>query len=98
MRRILYYSFVYKVVLELLLNSRGDPTMTRTRAHLSSHELAVVCDRLKSDSEVRQAGLLKFSRGLLLGGFFAATRERLREVAGHHWVPSLANIGGCPAS
>jgi len=62
-----------------------------------SREVAMVFDRLKSDAEAWQARLLKLSRGRLLGRFFAATRERLREVAGRLGVQRLANMAGCPA-
>jgi hypothetical protein len=34
--------------------------------------------------------------GRLLGRFFAASRERLREVATRPGVHYLANLGGCP--
>jgi hypothetical protein len=36
-------------------------------------------------------------RERLLGRFFAATRERLREVASGLGVHHLANLAGCPA-
>ena len=35
------------------------------------------------------------SEGRLLGRFFAASRERLREVARGLGVHHLANLGGC---
>ena len=41
--------------------------------------------------------LEKLSQGRLLGRYFAAKRERLREVARDLGVHHLANLGGCPA-
>ena len=45
----------------------------------------------------RWARLEKLRRSRLLGRFFAASRERLREVATRLGVHHLANLGGCPA-
>ena len=44
-----------------------------------------------------QARLQKLKSGRLLGRFFAASRDRLREVAARLEVHHLANFGGCPA-
>ena len=44
-----------------------------------------------------QARREKLKAGRLLGRFFAASRERLREAASHLRVHHLANLGGCPA-
>jgi len=41
--------------------------------------------------------LEKLSQGRRLGRYFAAKRERLREVARDLGVHHLANLGGCPA-
>ncbi len=62
-----------------------------------SRELSGVFDRLGSSAESWWARLEKLSRGRLLGCFFAASRDRLREVATHLGVHHLANLGGCPA-
>ncbi len=62
-----------------------------------SRELAGIFDRLGSSAESWWARLEKLSKGRLLGRFFAASRERLREVATHLGVHHLANLGGCPA-
>ena len=62
-----------------------------------SRELAGIFDRLGSSAESWWARLEKLSRGRLLGRFFAASRDRLREVATHLGVHHLANLGGCPA-
>ena len=62
-----------------------------------SRELSGIFDRLGSSAESWWARLEKLSKGRLLGRFFAASRERLREVATHLGVHHLANLGGCPA-
>ena len=62
-----------------------------------SREVAGIIDRLGSNAESWRARLEKLSKGRLLGRFFAASRERLREVATHLGVHHLANLGGCPA-
>jgi DNA-binding FadR family transcriptional regulator len=41
--------------------------------------------------------MAKLKAGSLLGRFFAASRNSLREVAAHLRVHHLANLGGCPA-
>jgi uncharacterized membrane protein len=60
-----------------------------------SGELAGVFERLGSNAENWQARLRKLAAGRLLGRFFAASRARLREVAGRLGVHHLANLGGC---
>ena len=67
----------------------GKPTISR--------ELSGILERIGSSAESWWARLEKLSRGRLLGRFFAATRERLREVARGLGVHHLANLGGCPA-
>ena len=62
-----------------------------------SAELAGILERLGTTAESWQARLEKLKPGRLLGRFFAASRERLREVAAHLRVHHLANLGGCPA-
>jgi REP element-mobilizing transposase RayT len=56
-----------------------------------------VPDRLNSSAESWWARLEKLSRGRLLGRFFAASRDRLRQLAARLGVHHLANLGGCPA-
>ena len=46
-----------------------------------SRELAEILDRLGTSAERWQARLEKLRQGRLLGRFFAASRQRLREVA-----------------
>ena len=62
-----------------------------------SAELAGILARLGTSAESWQARLEKRRSGRLLGRFFAASRERLREVAARLRVHHLANLGGCPA-
>ncbi len=62
-----------------------------------SAELAGILERLGSNAENWQARLLKLAGGRLLGRFFAASRERLRDVAGRLGRHHLANLGGCAA-
>jgi hypothetical protein len=62
-----------------------------------SAEFTGILERLGSSAEHWRARLEKLSRGRLLGRFFAASRERLREVAAHLGVHHLANLAGCAA-
>ena len=62
-----------------------------------SAELTGIFERLGSTAESWWARIEKLSNGRLLGRFFAASRERLREVARGLGVHHLANLGGCPA-
>jgi REP element-mobilizing transposase RayT len=62
-----------------------------------SREVAGIFQRLDSTAENWWAWLEKLSKGRLLGRFFAASRDRLRELATRLGVRRLANLGGCPA-
>ena len=62
-----------------------------------SAELSGILERLGSSAESWWFRLEKLSKSRLLGRFFAASRERLREVARGLGVRHLANLGGCPA-
>ncbi len=62
-----------------------------------SAELAGILERLGSSAESWWARIEKLSKGRLLGRFFAASRERLREVAVRLALHHLPNLGGCPA-
>ena len=64
---------------------------------LISAELSGILERLGSSIESWHARLEKLKGGRLLGRFFAASRQRLREVAARLGVHHLANLGGCPA-
>ena len=62
-----------------------------------SAELANIFDRLGTTADSWWSRLEKLSQGRLLGRFFAAKREHLREVARDLGVHHLANLGSCPA-
>ena len=62
-----------------------------------SREVAEIFERIGTSAETWQMRMEKLRTGRLLGRFFAASRQRLRDVAqrlGLHRVPNLA---GCPA-
>ena len=61
-----------------------------------SRELSGILERIGSSAESWWSRLETLSRGRLLGRFFAATRDRLREAATRLRVHHLANLGGCP--
>ena len=52
---------------------------------------------LAASAESWRARLEKLSKDRLMGRFFTASRERLREVASQLGVHYLANLRGCPA-
>ena len=60
-----------------------------------SAELAGILDRLGSNAESWRARMDKLRSGRLFGRFFAASRERLREVAARLDVRRVANLAGC---
>jgi hypothetical protein len=62
-----------------------------------SAELNGILERLGTNADRWWSRIEKLSKGRLLGRFFAASRERLREVARGLGVHHLANLGGCPA-
>ena len=51
----------------------------------------------QDSAESWRARLEKLRTGRLFGRFFAASRERLRQVARHLDVRRVANLAGCPA-
>jgi hypothetical protein len=63
-----------------------------------SGAVAEILDRPGSSVEEWQARLDKLRQGRLIGRFFAATRQRLREVAERLGLRCVPNLGGCPAS
>ncbi len=63
-----------------------------------SREVATILDRLGSSAETWQARLEKLSKGRLFGRFFAASRQRLREVAERLDLRRVPNLGGCAAT
>jgi hypothetical protein len=75
----------------------GSGRLFRAGKAVISAELANIFDRLGSTADSWWSRLEKLSQGRLLGRYFAAKRERLREVARGLGVHHLANLGGCPA-
>jgi len=63
-----------------------------------SREVAAIFERIGTTAETWQARLEKLSKGRLLGRFFAASRERLREVSERLGLRRVPNLGGCPAT
>ncbi len=63
-----------------------------------STELTGRLERLGSSADRWQSRFEKLKGGRLLGRFFAASRQRLREVATRLKVHHLANLAGCAAS
>ncbi len=61
-------------------------------------EVAAIFDRFWSSAETWPARLAKLSRGRLFGRFFAASRQRLREVAERLGLRRVPNLGGCTAT
>jgi hypothetical protein len=80
----------------LLLVDYTGRLFRRGKASLS-RELKFVFDRIGSNAETWQVRLSKLSQGRLLGRFFAASRQRLRDVAGQLGVRHLDNLASCPA-
>ncbi len=62
-----------------------------------SAELAGILDRLGSSAESWSSRLEKLRTGRLFGRFFAASREKLRQVAKRLNVRRIANLAGCTA-
>jgi REP element-mobilizing transposase RayT len=62
-----------------------------------SDELTCIFDRLGGNAMIWRNRLETLRKSHLLGRFFAASRDRLREVATRVGVHHLANFGGCPA-
>jgi hypothetical protein len=63
-----------------------------------SHEVAGILERIGTTAEAWQARLEKLRQGRLLGRFFAASRQRLREVADRLRLKRVPNLGGCRAT
>ncbi len=63
-----------------------------------SGQVAEIFERLGSSAETWQARLEKLRKGRLLGRFFAASRQRLRDVAQRFALHHVPNLGGCAAT
>ena len=59
-----------------------------------SREVTAIFERLGSSAAIWHARL---SQGSLLGRFFAASRQRLRDVAQRLGLRRVPNLGACPA-
>jgi hypothetical protein len=62
-----------------------------------SAELAGILDRIGSSAECWQQRMEKLKNGRSFGRFFAASRDKLREIAGRLNVRRLVNLVGCAA-
>jgi hypothetical protein len=60
--------------------------------------VAEIFERLSTSAETWQMRLHKLRTGRLLGRFFAASRECLREVSARLGLRRVPNLGGCPVS
>ena len=60
-----------------------------------SQGIAGIFERLGTDADTWQARIQKLNGGRLLGRFFAASRERLREVSQRLGLRRAVNLGGC---
>jgi hypothetical protein len=63
-----------------------------------SREVAEIFKRVGTTADTWQARLETLRKGRLLGRYFAASRERLREAAFVLGLRRVPNLGGCPAS
>jgi hypothetical protein len=61
-----------------------------------SATVAGIFDRLGSRAENWQTQMEKLRKGRLFGRFFAASRDKLQEVAEHLDLPYVRNLAGCP--
>jgi hypothetical protein len=59
-----------------------------------SRKVAEILDRLGTSANHWQARLTKLRRGLLLGRFFAATRQQLRQAGERPGLKRVPNLGG----
>ena len=59
-----------------------------------SQGIAGIFERLGTDADTWQARMQKLNGGRLLGRFFAASRERLREVSKRLGLRRAVNLGG----
>jgi hypothetical protein len=62
-----------------------------------SAELADILERIGSNAESWQVRMEKLKNGRSFGRFFAASREKLRDLAARLKVRHLVNLVGCAA-
>jgi len=60
-----------------------------------SRDVSAIFERLGTTAETWQARLEKLSKGRLIGRFFAASRQRLRDVAARLGLRRAVNLGSC---
>ena len=60
-----------------------------------SRDVSAIFERLGTTAETWQARLEKLSKGRLMGRFFAASRQRLRDVAARLGLRRAVNLGSC---
>jgi hypothetical protein len=83
--------------------SNGEHSLSRSDklpspgARCSEAELAGIFERLNCRAQSWQNRLEKLNGDRLLGGFFASTRAKLREIVERLGVRHLVNLAGCPA-
>jgi hypothetical protein len=81
----------------LLLVDYSGRLFRRGKAALS-REVAEILQQLGTASDTWQATLEALRKGRLFGRFFAASRERLREVGERLKLRRVPNLGGCAVS
>jgi hypothetical protein len=84
--------------IENVVGTRRRPPrrLLREGKTVISAGLTGILNRLGTTAESWQERLAKLKSGRLLGRFFAASRERLREAATRLRVHHLANLSGYP--
>jgi hypothetical protein len=60
-----------------------------------SREVAAIFERIGTDADTWQARMQKLNGGRLLGRFFAASRQRLREVTQGLGLRRAVNLANC---
>ena len=60
-----------------------------------SREVAAIFERIGTTAETWQVRLEKLRKGGLMGRFFAASRQRLRDVAARLGLRRAVNLGSC---
>jgi hypothetical protein len=60
-----------------------------------SREVAAILEGIGTDADTWQARMQKLNGGRLLGRFFAASRQRLREATERLGLRRAVNLGGC---
>jgi hypothetical protein len=80
----------------LLLVDYSGRVLREGKAAISA-ELTGIFARIGADAAGWRARLEKLTKGRLFGRFFAATRDRLREVASRMGVRRVVNLAGCSA-